>query len=199
MSQRTHSPHIADQAMAPAPLRKPLRGGGDHSATSSPTPYHPANNPSVTTSPQSDKASGNNRYQFDNNGTAIDLSDALSPSGGNGTNSARQSAWIDDPALDPSVRLEEYEWAELSQQFERRMEAMRVVEEGIWEEWRGWGEILGAWASTISVHDEERANKRLRTRVAFTQGAEESLEAKRQHYIKVVQAFESALALLGNG
>ena len=105
---------------------------------------------------------------------------------------------MDDPALDPAVRLEEYEWQELEQQFERRMEAMRVVEEGIWEEWRGWGEILGAWASTISVHDEERASKRLRTRVAFTQGAEESLEAKRQHYIKVVQAFESALALLGN-
>lgn len=106
---------------------------------------------------------------------------------------------MDDPALDPSVRLENYEWDELTAQFERRMEAMRVVEEGIWDEWRGWGDMFGAWASTISLHDEERASKRLRTRVAFTQGAEESLESKRMHYIKVVQAFESAMALLGPG
>ena len=101
--------------------------------------------------------------------------------------------------MDPSVRLEVYEWAELETQFARRMEAMRVVEEGVWEEWRGWGEIFGAWASTISVHDEERASKRLRTRIAYTQGSEEGLEAKRMHYIKVVKAFESALALLGGG
>ena len=101
--------------------------------------------------------------------------------------------------MDPSVRLEEYEWTELESQFARRMDAMRSIEESVWEEWRGWGEIFGAWASTISVHDEERASKRLRTRVAFTRGREEELEGKRQHYIKVVQAFEGALALLGDG
>ena len=83
--------------------------------------------------------------------------------------------------MDPSVRLEEYDWAELETQFAKRMEAFRTVEEGIWEEWRGWGEIFGAWASTISVHDEERASKRLRTRIAFTQNCEEGLEAKRMH------------------
>lgn len=95
------------------------------------------------------------------------------------------------------MRLESYDWPDLESQFARRMEAMRTVEEDIWEEWRSWGEIFGAWASTISVHDEERAGKRLRTRIAYTQGSEEGLESKRCHYIKVVQAFESALALLG--
>lgn len=78
--------------------------------------------------------------------------------------------------------------------------------------------MFKAWASTISVHDEDRASKRLRTRIAYTQNSEEALEAKRQHCrfpslgvllledllngridIKVVQAFESALALLGDG
>ncbi|KAL2038819.1 hypothetical protein N7G274_008577 [Stereocaulon virgatum] len=112
--------------------------------------------------------------------------------------SARNS-YIDNPAMDPQVRLEEYEWAELEAQFMKRMEAFKAVEDGIWEEWREWGEIFKAWASTISVHDEDRASKRLRTRIAFTQNSEEALEAKRQHYIKVVQAFESALALLGEG
>jgi len=102
-----------------------------------------------------------------------------------------------DPAMDPQVRLEEYDWSELEEQFSKRMDAFKAVEEGIWEEWKGWGELFGAWASTISVHDEERASKRLRTRIAFTQGSEENLEQKRLHYIKVVQAFEAALALMG--
>ena len=95
------------------------------------------------------------------------------------------------------MRLEEYDWLELEEQFMKRMEAFKAVEDGIWEEWKGWGELFKAWASTISVHDEERASKRLRTRIAFTQGSEENLEQKRQHYIKVVQAFEAALALMG--
>ena len=152
--------------------------------------------------------------------------------------SARSSAM--DLEMDPQVKLENYEWAELEDQFAKRMEAFRAEEDGIWDEWKGWGEIFKAWASTISVHDEERAAKRyvdlfprfraplwqwscswlfyrLRTRIAYTQGSEESLEAKRQHCkypclvlrwwalltlcatdIKVVQAFESALQLLGS-
>ncbi|KAG8530827.1 uncharacterized protein KY384_004184 [Bacidia gigantensis] len=105
---------------------------------------------------------------------------------------------VDSLEMDPQVKLENYDWAELEDQFSKRMEAFRAEEDGIWEEWKGWGEVFKAWASTISVHDEERAAKRLRTRIAFTQGSEESLEAKRQHYIKVVQAFESALQLLGS-
>lgn len=47
-----------------------------------------------------------------------------------------------------------------------------------------------------AVGEEERAGKRLRTRMAFVQQKEESLEEKRLHYVKVVKAFESALALL---
>ena len=42
-------------------------------------------------------------------------------------------------------------------------------------------QVFKAWASTISVHDEDRASKRLRTRIAYTQNSEEALEAKRQH------------------
>ena len=194
---RTASPHVADLAMAPAPLGTRKLGAG--SASNSPTPYsreNNNNNRSASTSPSDDRK----RYQFD----APNDDDVATPTQSGAAAAAAassrpQSVWMDDPAMDPAVRLEEYEWAELEAQFERRMEAMRAVEEGVWEEWRGWGEIFGAWASTISVHDEDRASKRLRTRIAFTQGSEGDLEGKRQHYIKVVQAFESALALLGNG
>ena len=132
------------------------------------------------------------------------------------------------------------------------MRRARAVEEEIWAEWRGWGEVFGAWAGTVSGYDEERAGKRLRTRVAFTRNREEGLEERRVHCefffflftyfftlffstfstffffaprvvwgggglrerggfdrgfllmgwvvdIKVVQAFEGALALLGDG
>ena len=65
-----------------------------------------------------------------------------------------------DLEMDPQVKLEHYEWAELEDQFAKRMEAFRAEEDGIWDEWKAWGEIFKAWASTISVHDEERAAKR---------------------------------------
>ncbi|CAF9925728.1 hypothetical protein IMSHALPRED_006770 [Imshaugia aleurites] len=163
--QRTHSPHIVDQAVSRKPITASKNGSADSSAA------NPAS------------ASDFNRYQFE-----------TSPS-----HSPVRTSFAGDLEMDPSVRLEEYDWPELEAQFAKRMEAFRTVEEGIWEEWKGWGEIFGAWAATISVHDEERARKRLRTRIAFTQNREEGLEAKRMHYIKVVQAFEGALALLGDG
>ena len=68
--------------------------------------------------------SGVNRYQFEQSPVA----------------SARNS-YVDNPAMDPQVRLEEYEWAQLEEQFEKRMEAFKAVEDGIWEEWREWGEV----------------------------------------------------------
>jgi hypothetical protein len=67
---------------------------------------------------------GVNRYQFEESPVV----------------SARNS-YIDNPAMDPQVRLEEYEWAELEAQFVKRMEAFKAVEGGIWEEWREWGEV----------------------------------------------------------
>ena len=43
--------------------------------------------------------------------------------------------------MDPQVRLEEYDWEELEEQFTKRMEAFKAVEENIWQEWRDWGEV----------------------------------------------------------
>ena len=159
-----------------------------------------ANNNNMAAQQQQDNNSpknNGNRYQFDE----------LSP-----TASVRNS-YVDNPAMDPQVRLEGYDWEELEEQFAKRMEAFKAVEENIWQEWRDWGEVrrfscpphhtthnppmsrllliadalylsiqvFKAWASTISVHDEDRASKRLRTRIAYTQNSEEALEAKRQH------------------
>ena len=65
-----------------------------------------------------------------------------------------------DLEMDPQVKLEDYDWGEMEDQFAKRMEAFRAEEDGIWDEWKSWGELFKAWASTISVHDEERAAKR---------------------------------------
>lgn len=148
--KRTHSPHIADQAVSRKPITASSKNGSADTTTSS-------------------SAGDFNRYQFEHSPTHAPSS------------LASRMSYTGDLEMDPSVRLEEYDWAELETQFAKRMEAFKAVEEGIWDEWRGWGEIFGAWAGTISVHDEERARKRLRTRIAFTRGAEEGLEAKRMH------------------
>ncbi|EXJ56982.1 hypothetical protein A1O7_07326 [Cladophialophora yegresii CBS 114405] len=47
-------------------------------------------------------------------------------------------------------------------------------------------------------HEAERAVKRLRTRIALAQNSEGQLAQKQAHHTKVLEAFHSAMALLGN-
>ena len=77
-----------------------------------------------------------NRYQFDQ-----------SPS------TSVRNSYVDNPAMDPQVRLEEYDWEELEEQFSKRMEAFKAVEENIWQEWRDWGEVRRL-PTTPSVTDD---------------------------------------------
>ncbi|KAE8334830.1 hypothetical protein BDV24DRAFT_145058 [Aspergillus arachidicola] len=55
-----------------------------------------------------------------------------------------------------------------------------------------------AWSQTTVVRDEARALKRFKTQMQHVQNSEEDLEKKRKHYVDVVKAFESALALLND-
>lgn len=55
-----------------------------------------------------------------------------------------------------------------------------------------------AWSQTTVVRDEARALKRFKTQMQHVQNSEEDLEKKRKHYVNVVKAFESALALLND-
>ncbi|MCJ1228400.1 hypothetical protein MMC12_005061 [Toensbergia leucococca] len=101
--------------------------------------------------------------------------------------------------INPRDVMDEYGWDDLEERFLARMGECRKKEEEINMEFREWLKVFEAWTSTTLVHEEERAHKRLRTRMSYVQGAEVQLEERRLHYIKVVQAFESALALLGGG
>ncbi|BCS21382.1 uncharacterized protein APUU_21814A [Aspergillus puulaauensis] len=59
-------------------------------------------------------------------------------------------------------------------------------------------QVFTAWSQTTVEHDETRALKRFRTQMHHVQNSEETLEKKRKHYLDVVKAFESALALLND-
>lgn len=110
--------------------------------------------------------------------------------------SEQQAAIREEKPIDPKEILEPFLWDDLEDRFLRKMEECQHREEEIEKEFAEWCLVFKAWASTTREYEEERAHKRLRTRMAWVNNSEHSLEEKRQHYIKVVQAFESALALL---
>ena len=87
----------------------------------------------------SPKNNNGNRYQFDHDSPCTSV----------------RNSYVDNPAMDPQVRLEEYDWEELEAQFVKRMEAFKAVEENIWQEWREWGEVSRFFASrhNLSVVD----------------------------------------------
>ena len=92
-----------------------------------------ANNMSAQQQDNNSPKNNGNRYQFDQSPSA----------------SVRNS-YVDNPAMDPQVRLEEYDWEELEEQFAKRMEAFKAVEENIWQEWRDWGEVSRFLPTTIT-------------------------------------------------
>ncbi|KAL8691403.1 MAG: hypothetical protein Q9218_003369 [Villophora microphyllina] len=108
-----------------------------------------------------------------------------------------QKPEVEEAPIDPKQPLEAFQWDDLEERFLKEMEECQKGEEELERDFRGWCEVFQAWVTTTREHEEERLHKRLRTRMAWVQNSEKSLEEKRQHYIKVVQAFESALALLG--
>ncbi|KZF26114.1 hypothetical protein L228DRAFT_242522 [Xylona heveae TC161] len=125
-------------------------------------------------------------------GSRRDLQDSLSVDG-NG-----------DPLTDPGSVAEEkpsdpigsHDWEELEKRYHEEIKKWEGKEHEIHIQFNQLMTVFAEWAQTVSVHDNDRSYKRLKTRVGYVQRAERSLEEKRQHYIKVVKAFENALALL---
>ncbi|PTU23782.1 hypothetical protein P175DRAFT_0401543, partial [Aspergillus ochraceoroseus IBT 24754] len=94
--------------------------------------------------------------------------------------------------------IKDYDWNELQSQYMIMMEKHGKGEEELRDHIATLLQIFTAWSQTTVVHDETRALKRFRTQMHHVQNSEESLEKKRNHYIDVVKAFESALALLND-
>ncbi|KAL2869930.1 uncharacterized protein BJX67DRAFT_300238 [Aspergillus lucknowensis] len=95
-------------------------------------------------------------------------------------------------------RVKDYDWSELESNYIQMMEHHETAEEELRDQTTRLLQTFKAWSQTAVAHDETRALKRFRTQMHYVQNSEEGLEKKRNHYIDVVKAFESALALLND-
>ncbi|KAI9367818.1 hypothetical protein BJX61DRAFT_526730 [Aspergillus egyptiacus] len=95
-------------------------------------------------------------------------------------------------------KVKDYDWSELESNYIRLMEEHEKSEEELRGHITKLLQVFTVWSQTTVTHDETRALKRFRTQMQHVQNSEESLEKKRSHYIDVVKAFESALALLND-
>ncbi|GJN70367.1 hypothetical protein PLICBS_004422 [Purpureocillium lilacinum] len=89
-----------------------------------------------------------------------------------------------------------FDWDDFEARYEAALREADENEREILKEADSLSKYFRAWAAAASVHDDERAIKRLRTRQRFVNLSEEKAAQKQQHYEEVVKAFESALALL---
>ncbi|KAL8857987.1 MAG: hypothetical protein Q9178_005447 [Gyalolechia marmorata] len=139
--------------------------------------------------------------------TGIDSEPAPQPKGENNNSQGNGNPETQPPTsgqgngaekepINPSESLEPFGWDDLEERFLQKMEECRRQEAEIEKEFREWCEVFQAWASVSRNYEEERLHKRLKTRMAWVQMSESTLEEKRQQHIKVVKAFENALTLL---
>ncbi|KAL3448883.1 hypothetical protein BJX65DRAFT_306436 [Aspergillus insuetus] len=95
-------------------------------------------------------------------------------------------------------RIKDCDWSELESSYIQMMEEHERAEGDLGDQITKLLQIFTSWSQTTVAHDETRALKRFRTQMNHVQNSEESLEKKRNHYMDVVKAFESALALLND-
>ncbi|KAI7351170.1 hypothetical protein KC357_g310 [Hortaea werneckii] len=98
---------------------------------------------------------------------------------------------------EPPDRIEDFDWDDLRRRYHSKMNGITAKEHSILDEFSSLCEYFGVWAQASETHEVDRSYKRLKTQVAYVENRESELESKRQHYIKVVDAFKSALELLG--
>ncbi|GAB1744556.1 hypothetical protein NU219Hw_g1960t1 [Hortaea werneckii] len=98
---------------------------------------------------------------------------------------------------EPHDRIEDFDWDDLRRRYHSKMNEITAKEHSILDEFSSLCEYFGVWAQASETHEVGRSFKRLKTQVAYVENRENELESKRQHYIKVVDAFRSALELLG--
>ncbi|OWY50166.1 zinc finger fyve-like protein 19 [Alternaria alternata] len=102
----------------------------------------------------------------------------------------------EDEDSDPAGRIEDFDWEDLHVRYHEAMNGCHNEESELMQEWESLMAYFRIWANSGLEHETGRTYSRLRTRMAYVQNAEEELEKKRNHYISVVKAFESALNLL---
>ncbi|OCL11003.1 hypothetical protein AOQ84DRAFT_203102 [Glonium stellatum] len=130
------------------------------------------------------------------NSTSVRRTDSLGQSGEPKNSHEGNEETEDTEELDPAAEIESFNWAELEQRYHAVIGENNKEEQDILLEWNHLMNFFTIWAQTSQTHEVERSFQRLRTRMLHVQNSENTLEATKAHYTKVVSAFESALALL---
>ncbi|KAF2622788.1 hypothetical protein BU25DRAFT_415034 [Macroventuria anomochaeta] len=102
----------------------------------------------------------------------------------------------DEEDADPAVQIANFDWGDLHQRYHEAINQCSQEEAGSMGEWNSLMEYFRIWANSGHEHETDRTFQRLQTRTIYVQNEEDELENKRNHYINVVRAFESALNLL---
>lgn len=97
---------------------------------------------------------------------------------------------------DPNEPLKPFNWNDLEAEYHAAMKKCDDEESALMEEWVELTKFFQIWAQSGHHQETDRTFRRLKTRMAHVQHSEEDIEKTRQHYVSVVQAFESAMRLL---
>ncbi|RAL59968.1 hypothetical protein DID88_000594 [Monilinia fructigena] len=95
----------------------------------------------------------------------------------------------------PKRDLGPMNWSDFEERYATAIERLSEEEDQLVQNFQNLSEAFQIWADSSSERDNGRAWKRLRTRERYVQIQERTLEEKKQHYLKVVQAFKQALEL----
>ncbi|KAL4953101.1 hypothetical protein BDW69DRAFT_10437 [Aspergillus filifer] len=120
------------------------------------------------------------------------------PKSTRGKSAGEQQPASTEAALQLRESIKDYNWSQLESNYIRMMDQHQQSEEELRNYITGLLGVFTRWSQTSVQHDETRALKRFKTQMHHVQNSEESLEKKRKHYMDVVKAFESALALLND-
>ncbi|EXJ74290.1 uncharacterized protein A1O5_02586 [Cladophialophora psammophila CBS 110553] len=99
---------------------------------------------------------------------------------------------------DTSVSLNAMDWDDLEARCDKEIQPCIAAEREIMDEFNTRFTQFLLYMQVSNNHEAERAVKRLRTRIALAQNSERSLAQKQAHHAKVLEAFQGAMALLGN-
>ncbi|OAP63449.1 hypothetical protein AYL99_02676 [Fonsecaea erecta] len=99
---------------------------------------------------------------------------------------------------DTSVDLNAMDWDDLEARYNTEIQPCIAAEREIMDEFNARFMQFSMYMQVSNDHESERAIKRLRTRIALAQNSESLLAQKQAHHAKVLEAFQSAMALLGN-
>ncbi|TAQ83618.1 hypothetical protein B7494_g8063 [Chlorociboria aeruginascens] len=95
-----------------------------------------------------------------------------------------------------TVPAEPLNWVEFESRYKDAISKRTREEETLLNEFESLSGAFLIWSQASAKFDNERAWKRFKTRVNHVQHSEQSLAEKKEHYRKVVTAFQTAVDLL---